>query len=108
MAVASQSLHGLTWGVMMVVSVAFIADSVPPHLRASGQGLLAMALAASNGAWSVLAGRISDRYTTAAMFLVISFVSLVALGVGFFVREPKKTELRTPTPLDSTSLGLSE
>lgn len=86
--VMTQALHGLTWGVMMVISVAFIAESVPAHLRASGQGLLTMMTAASSGLWAVAAGRIADTYSLSKMFLVVSLIALCALVLGFFLREP--------------------
>ncbi|HEX8826122.1 MAG TPA: MFS transporter [Archangium sp.] len=34
-------LHGMTFGAFYVASIAFVARRVPPHLRASGQGLFA-------------------------------------------------------------------
>ena len=34
-------LHGLSFGVFYVASIAFVVRRVPPHLRASGQGLFA-------------------------------------------------------------------
>jgi PPP family 3-phenylpropionic acid transporter len=34
-------LHGMTFGAFYVASIAFVARHVPPHLRASGQGLFA-------------------------------------------------------------------
>jgi len=37
--VALSLLHGLTFGAFYVASVAFMAQRVPPHLRASGQAL---------------------------------------------------------------------
>ncbi|HYO52669.1 MFS transporter [Archangium sp.] len=39
--VALSLLHGLTFGAFYVASIAFVARRVPPHLRASGQGLFA-------------------------------------------------------------------
>jgi MFS transporter, PPP family, 3-phenylpropionic acid transporter len=37
--VALSLLHGLTFGAFYVASISFLARRVPPHLRASGQGL---------------------------------------------------------------------
>jgi MFS transporter, PPP family, 3-phenylpropionic acid transporter len=34
-------LHGMTFGAFYVASIAFVAQRVPSHLRASGQGLFA-------------------------------------------------------------------
>jgi PPP family 3-phenylpropionic acid transporter len=37
--VALSLLHGMTFGAFYVTGIAFLARRVPPHLRASGQGL---------------------------------------------------------------------
>ena len=39
--VALSLFHGLSFGAFYVASIAFVARRVPPHLRASGQGLFA-------------------------------------------------------------------
>jgi PPP family 3-phenylpropionic acid transporter len=63
--VALALLHGMTFGVFYVSSVAFMARRVPQHLRASGQGLFAavtfgvgglIGFAASGAGYSLLGG----------------------------------------------------
>lgn len=90
--IGTQALHGFTWGVMMVVSVAFITESVPGNLRASGQGLLSMMAAASSGLWAVAAGQIGDHFSLIRMLQVVAMISLSALIIGFFLKEPTREE----------------
>jgi PPP family 3-phenylpropionic acid transporter len=63
--VALALLHGITFGVFYVSSVAFMARRVPQHLRASGQGLFAavtfgvgglVGFSASGAGFSLLGG----------------------------------------------------
>jgi PPP family 3-phenylpropionic acid transporter len=76
-------LHSMTFGVFYLASVAFMARRVPPHLRASGQGLFAavtfgvgglVGYAASGAAYSLLGGH--------ALFGV---AGVLALGAALLV-----------------------
>ncbi|HSP80989.1 MAG TPA: MFS transporter [Myxococcaceae bacterium] len=80
--VALSLIHGMTFGAFYVASVAFMARRVPPHLRASGQGLFAAAtfglgglvgFASSGAGYDWLGGH--------RLFAVAGLVELVAAAL---------------------------
>jgi PPP family 3-phenylpropionic acid transporter len=89
-------LHSLTFGVFYLASVAFMARRVPPHLRASGQGLFAavtfgvgglMGYATSGAGYSLLGGH--------ALFGVAGLLEVVA---ALLVLQSSAAPAQTPPP----------
>lgn len=95
--VALALLHGMTFGVFYVSSVAFMARRVPQHLSASGQGLFAavtfgagglIGYAASGAGYSLLGGG-------HALFAVAGGLELLA---ALFVLQASPATSASPQP----------
>ena len=87
-----QLLHGLTFGIMVVVAVAYMSDVSPPDLRGTTQGLFSVSNAAAIAAGPMLAGFVGEMAGLAAAFQVMAIMMVVTL-VAFlaFVKEPRRT-----------------
>jgi MFS family permease len=72
-ALVTQGLHGLSWGVVTVGSVAYVKTHSPKGLEATGQSLLS---AASGGVGAVVgalgSGWLYDHFGAERLFLVTS------------------------------------
>ena len=86
-----QLLGGLTFGIVLVVGVAYISDVSPMDLRGTAQGLFSVSNAAAMAIGPVLAGIVGDRVGLAVAFRVMAIIMVVTL-VAFlaFVKEPKR------------------
>ena len=85
-----QLLHGLTYGIMLVASVAYMSDVAPPDLRATAQALLSVGSAVSMAAGPLLVGPMGDAMGLAVTFRVMAVVMVGALCVfAALVREPR-------------------
>jgi PPP family 3-phenylpropionic acid transporter len=93
--VALSLLHSLTFGIFYVASVAFMARRVPPHLRASGQGLFAavtfgvgglLGYATSGAGYALLGGQ--------ALFAVAGVLEVVA---ALFVLQSSSAPVQAPS-----------
>ncbi|MCC6445613.1 MAG: MFS transporter [Armatimonadetes bacterium] len=83
-----QLMHGLTFSIITVISMAYVTDIVPPQLRATGQGLLSLTLALSAAVGPVLAGWVGDRAGLHALYAVLGGIASVScLLVLLFLRE---------------------
>lgn len=84
-----QLFHGLTYGIMLICSVAYMSDIAPRDLRGTAQGLLSIASAAAMAAGPLLMGLLGDAVGLAATFRVMAVIMVVALAAFvLFVREP--------------------
>jgi len=73
-------LHSMTFGVFYVASVAFMARRVPPHLRASGQGLFAAVTFGVGGlVGNMLSGAGFHLLGGHALFAVAGLLEVVAV-----------------------------
>jgi PPP family 3-phenylpropionic acid transporter len=79
--VALQVLHGLTFGLFWSAAIAFIADAVPPALRATGQALLVVAINLGSAVGYPLTGRVFDAAGPRALFLLAAVGELAPLAV---------------------------
>jgi len=84
-----QLLHGFTFGIVLICSVAYMSDVAPDDLRGTAQGLLNTGNAVAMALGPLLTGFLGDAIGLAAAFrvmagmMVIGFVALAVL-----VREP--------------------
>jgi len=80
--VALQVCHGLTYGVFWAAAMAWIADCVPPKLRATGQVLFTMVIGVGSMLGLLIAGRLYDVTGGAGMaFSLAGIVELVPLAL---------------------------
>jgi len=77
----AQSLHGLNFGIVGAVAIAFINDQADHHTRGSLQAQLSLVTAAAGALGPALMGLVADRYGLPAMFQVAATLALVATVV---------------------------
>jgi len=85
MLVVAQVLQAFSFGIVIPTSVILMGDLSPPDLRTSGQTLLGLVnggLATVSG--TLLAGWVTQRAGTAALYQTLGFVAALA-AVGFAV-----------------------
>lgn len=88
-----QLLHGFTYGIVLVVSVAYMADIAPGDLRGTAQGLLSVTNAFAMAAGPLLVGFVGDALGLAAAFRVMAGVVVFAtVSLALFLREPVRKE----------------
>lgn len=74
-----QLLHSLTFAVIGTIPIVYINDFVPEEERATAQGLLGMAMAVSSTIGPLFSGIIADIFGLKGMYLVLTFVAILAL-----------------------------
>jgi PPP family 3-phenylpropionic acid transporter len=91
---ALQATHGLTFSVLAVVPFAFVADSVPRRLSATGQAMLNAAGGLANTIGPIVAGRAADVLGIRSLYLVLGGIALVGSLVLFArVIEPVRSDV---------------
>lgn len=90
-----QLFHGVTFGVMVVVSLAYVADLSPPGLRATGQALLAITAAVASTLGLYIGGLVADAAGLPQMYIFLAAIALLG-GVLFLIfgRESLARETR--------------
>ena len=84
-----QLLHGFTFGILLVISVAYMAKVSPQDLHGTGQGLLSVASAVSMAAGPLLVGFIGDAESLRDAFVVMAAIMIAALVILItLVKEP--------------------
>ena len=84
----AQSLHGLNFGIVGAVAIAFVNDQADHRTRGALQGQLAMVTAAAGAVGPMLMGFVSEKYGLPVMFQVAAGLAFVALVIFFlFVNE---------------------
>jgi len=80
--VSAQVLHALTFGLFWATCIAWIAECVPPSLRATGQALFSTTLGLGAVVGFPLVGALYDATGGAGpAFSIAGFVELVPLGL---------------------------
>ncbi len=88
MVLGAQALHGLNFGIVGAVSIAFINDQADHRTRGSLQAQLALVTAAAGAIGPALMGLVADKYGLPVMFEVAAGIALVAMAVFLlFVNE---------------------
>lgn len=114
-----QPLHALAFGASHVGSIAYLARTVPPHVRATGQAVLyAMSYGLGGLLGNALAGWISDTSSAGglawltdrtglfAAFWLTGWLQVATLVAGLvFVREPRSAASPEPTGLSGEDAG---
>lgn len=96
-------LHGLTFGAFYVASVAYVAATAPPQLRASGQALFASATFGIGGLIGYLASGIGyDALGGHRLFAAAGLVDLLAAGLILRTKPARPTAESQPALLGST------
>jgi len=80
-------LHGVTFGLYWIASIAIANEIAPDSLRATVQGTLMAILSLSGVLGGLLSGWFFDIYGTASLFRIYSVFALVALLLLWFMRE---------------------
>jgi len=75
----AQTLHGLNFGIVGAVAIAFVNDQADHHTRGSLQAQLSLVTAAAGATGPALMGLIADRYGLPVMFEVAAALAFVAL-----------------------------
>lgn len=92
---ASQMLHGITFGLYTAASISFIYEMSPDSLKTTGQTMLALisfnlsSLLASNGG-----GWIIDRFSFNALYTMGSLLALVAALMFWYMSVMHRREQR--------------
>jgi MFS family permease len=76
--VAVSMVHGITFGVYWIASVAYTDELAEPHLRATAQSMRNTVNAAANMISALIAGLLFDNFGGGVMFLVLSGFALAA------------------------------
>jgi PPP family 3-phenylpropionic acid transporter len=85
--VSTQALHALTFGMFWATCIAWIAECVPPPLRATGQMLFSTTLGLGALVGFPLVGALYDATGGAGMaFVIAGVVELLPLGLVLFQR----------------------
>jgi len=84
----AQSLHGLNFGIVGAVAIAFVNDQANSRTRGSLQAQLSLVTATAGAIGPALMGFVADHYGLPAMFQVAAFLAFVATVVFLmFVNE---------------------
>lgn len=73
-----QSLHGLNFGIVGAVSIAFVNDQADHHTRGALQARLSLVTACAGAVGPTLMGSVADGYGLRAMFVVAAVLAVVA------------------------------
>ena len=74
----AQALHGLNFGIVGAVAIAFINDQADHRTRGALQAQLTMVTATAGAVGPALMGFVADRFGLPAMFLVAAGLAVVA------------------------------
>ena len=74
----AQSLHGLNFGIVGAVAIAFVNDQADHRTRGALQAQLSLVTAAAGAVGPALMGFIADRYGLPAMFEVAAGLAFLA------------------------------
>jgi len=74
----AQALHGLNFGIVGAVAIAFINDQADHRTRGSLQAQLSLVTATAGAIGPALMGLIADRFGLPSMFLVAAALAVVA------------------------------
>jgi MFS family permease len=87
---------GLGWSACTVAGSTLLTESIPPELRASGQGLSDLVMGLAGATAGALSGAIVGLWSYAMLTLVAAIASvLMILGVGLFrLRQAASVALR--------------
>ena len=97
---AIQTLHGLNFGIVGAVAVAFVNDQAEHRTRGALQAQLALVTATAGAIGPALMGAVADAYGLRAMFLVAALLALLALlWFTFAVEESNPHAEGTGIPL---------
>jgi PPP family 3-phenylpropionic acid transporter len=84
----AQALHGLNFGIVGAVAIAFVNDQADHHTRGALQAQLSLVTAAAGAVGPALMGIVADRYGLPAMFEVAAALAAVATVIFLlFVNE---------------------
>jgi len=84
----AQSLHGLNFGIVGAVAIAFVNDQADHRTRGALQAKLSLITASAGAVGPALMGLVADRFGLPAMFQVAAGLALVATVVFMlFVNE---------------------
>jgi PPP family 3-phenylpropionic acid transporter len=75
---AVQSLHGLNFGIVGAVAIAFVNDQADHHTRGQLQARLSLVTACAGAVGPSLMGQVADRWGLPTMFVVAAALAAVA------------------------------
>lgn len=97
-AVAVQSLHGATVGIILIAGVAYADALAPPRLKATAQGLFGATLGGLGGAvGGLLGGQLYGHVGVPRMF-TISAIGIWTVTLGVFILMRLTRQRLTPGP----------
>ncbi len=76
-----QVLHGCSYGIYLLASVSMVHELAGPQLAATGQGLLASAMAFGQMSGAVISGVLLDQIGIVAIYRLSVGITLLALAV---------------------------
>lgn len=96
----AQSLHGLNFGIVGAVAIAFVNDQADHRTRGVLQAQLSLVTAAAGAVGPAIMGFVADRYGLPAMFEVAAGLAFVATVVFvLFVNESNEHARGTGIPI---------
>ena len=73
-----QSLHGLNFGIVGAVAIAFVNDQADHRTRGALQAQLSLVTATAGAVGPALMGAVADRYDLRTMFVVAAVLAVAA------------------------------
>jgi len=95
--IAAQTLQGLTFGGLYVVSIAYATDILPAGLRGAFMGLYGASFNAGGIIGGYVWGVLAEAYSYPVMFYAASLLSLLPLGLGWAGLRSQRVEV-CPAP----------
>lgn len=107
--IAIQTMHSVTFAVMVVVPMAYVNDIVLPSERGTAQGMFNMTTGLSSAFAPFLAGYVADKVGISKMYLFLMLLAVIStIGIVGFLEESKKERviLRTKNYVFSIALDI--
>lgn len=95
-----QTMHSVTFAVMVVVPMAYVNDIVPSNERGTAQGMFNMTTGFASAFAPFLAGYVADIVGISKMYLFLMLLAIIsAIGIIGFLEESKKEKFILDTEI---------
>lgn len=96
--IAIQTMHSVTFAVMVVVPMAYVNDIVSPSERGTAQGMFNMTTGFASAFAPFLAGYVADSIGISKMYLFLMLLAVISsIGIIGFLEESKKEKVTLET-----------
>jgi len=91
---AIQTLHGLNFGIVGAVAIAFVNDQADHETRGALQAQLSLVTASAGAVGPMLMGTVADHFGIRSMFVVAAILAAVALAVFLLFVDESNTHAK--------------